>query len=436
MSGLEAFAAALCATRPEALDEALAEQARLRIFDTLLATLVGRVLDDAKPLLAFHRVMVGDASGRTADLIRLHVALTRSTEIDDIELLSCVTPGSVVVPTALIVAAAREVDDATLLCAVVAGYEAMIDLGRAIGGAHLLYRGVWPTYATGPFGAAAVSATLLGLDAGRTANALALALARTALLTGRSFAGPSPRFHLLGCAAAEGYAAAEAAAAGLAGDGSILTGFGDSLGVEGLALTPSAAPPILDVDSKPFPTARQGLAAVEAFIAAKGNGRLEDIERVEVEVPAAYLAMIGRLEAPKDRIASLVSAAFQMASAGTGDLYDARRADLGLSGRPGLLGRIEFREAADLTARFPRQWGGRVTIHFASGERRAACVLDPLGSAAHPFGWDELRVKGERIFRASGLDPEAPGRLQDLCADLGRRPGQSTAKALLEMVRA
>ena len=95
----------------------------------------------------------------------------RSTEVDDIDLPGCTTVGAVVVPVAVTMAAARpRVGEGALLSAVVSGYEAMTRLGRAIGGATLLYRGVWPTYVTAAFGAAATTARLLELDAAATAS--------------------------------------------------------------------------------------------------------------------------------------------------------------------------------------------------------------------------------------------------------------------------
>jgi hypothetical protein len=53
---------------------------------------------------------------------------------------------------------------------------AMTRLGRVISGPDVLYRGIWPTYFSAPFGIAAVAARLRQLDANQTAHALALAL--------------------------------------------------------------------------------------------------------------------------------------------------------------------------------------------------------------------------------------------------------------------
>ena len=52
-----------------------------------------------------------------------------------------------------------------MIAAIIAGYEVMTRLGRAIDGPTILYRGIWPTYFAAPFGVAAVVARLLQLDA-------------------------------------------------------------------------------------------------------------------------------------------------------------------------------------------------------------------------------------------------------------------------------
>ena len=73
-----------------------------------------------------------------------------------------ITPGAIVVPAALTIAASlpdMAADD--LAAAIVAGYEAMIRLGAAIDGPSVLYRGIWPSYFAAPFGAAAVAARLM-----------------------------------------------------------------------------------------------------------------------------------------------------------------------------------------------------------------------------------------------------------------------------------
>ena len=99
------------------------------------------------------------------DWIALGVATTRLTEIDDIHMPSCTTPGSVVVPILLLMVAGqmRQRSAQALAHALCVGYEVMTRFGAAVAGPTILQRGIWPTYLAAPICAAAVTARLLGL---------------------------------------------------------------------------------------------------------------------------------------------------------------------------------------------------------------------------------------------------------------------------------
>ena len=133
----------------------------------------------------------------------INCALARLSEIDDIHLGAMITPGAIVVPAALTIAASLpDVAADDLAAAIVVGYEAMIRLGAAIDGPSVLYRGIWPSYFAAPFGAAAVAARLLRLDAEQTAQALSTALIMAAPGTGHHAAPTTARWLAVGHAAA------------------------------------------------------------------------------------------------------------------------------------------------------------------------------------------------------------------------------------------
>src|SRR5690348_6421858 len=136
------------------------ERLRLHIADTLGMILQGATLAEGKTAMAVGSRLAG------------WCASARLTEADDIHLTSCTTPGSVVVPTALHLAAAglfRTWGD--FATAVLAGYEAMIRLGYAIDGPRILAQKIWPTLFAAPVGAAAVASRAWKLDASQTAGA-------------------------------------------------------------------------------------------------------------------------------------------------------------------------------------------------------------------------------------------------------------------------
>jgi 2-methylcitrate dehydratase PrpD len=136
-------------------------------------------------------------------------------DYDDVSVSLTGHPSVVVLPAALAAAELAGATGAALLEAYVTGVEVMAKLGMAIGPAH--YRAGWHATATmGTLGAAAAAARLLGLDAGRTAQALAIAVSQSSG-SRRNFGTMTKPYHA-GHAARSGLEAARLAAAGMTAD--------------------------------------------------------------------------------------------------------------------------------------------------------------------------------------------------------------------------
>ena len=126
------------------------------LIDTIGASVAGGGASEGRAVLAFDPRGTLSEGGRPVraeplDAVAPRVAATRSSEIDDIHMASCTTPGAIVIPTALTLAAARpNLTGAELGTAILAGYEAMTRLGAAIGGPTIVYRGGWPSYFCAP----------------------------------------------------------------------------------------------------------------------------------------------------------------------------------------------------------------------------------------------------------------------------------------------
>ena len=438
-AALEVLAARLAAVAYGAIEPAAQMAARQRLLDSLAAAALGHRTPEGRLLQRYAERGGGPGHGFTG---RLLTGAARSTEVDDIDLPGCTTVGAVVVPAAVMVAAARPaVGDGALLSAVVAGYEAMTRLGRAIGGATLLYRGVWPTYVTAAFGAAATTARLLELDASATARALALALARTGNLPAAALTRFGYRYYALGCAGADGCDAALAAAAGVDADIGGLVAFAERLGatldLAELAADFGAPWRVAGVDTKPWPTSRQTLASVAAF-RQLALPPLDEIERISVSVPLVYRAMIDRPSPPANRIESMLSVQYQLglAAFAPATLDDALRESLPLDTRiAALMLKVHVRADDGLGAQFPRVWGSRVTLEPHAGPPTVAEVLAPPGSGTRALAWKELTAKLERVFAASGVS--AGARLAALaarCERLGSGGGDA-ARELLELTQ-
>jgi 2-methylcitrate dehydratase PrpD len=385
-------------------DDALAEIVSMRVFDTVGALAVASAAVGDSPL----DLSASGLDGPLATLRRL-CAITRFSEVDDIERRSCTTPGSVAVPVALLLSVGREVSGATLIAAVAAGYEAMVTIGEAIDGAQALYRGIWPSYLGAPLAAAATAARLFELDERQTVDALAIAAARVVGVVGRPAREPTSRWFLYGCAAADGVAAAHAAQRGIAGDSRVLEA---ALGLhtqdEFREIAPAAdTAAVARVDVKPFCTARQAQAAIEA--AQRASESLpdlttEEIETIEVGVPEAYVRMIDQPRVA-DRITSIMSAQFQIAAALSDRdvLYDVARTNA----RPGdvsrrLMAIVTVAADPELTPLFPAVWPARVRIRASGGREASAEVLEPDGAGVPMPGWSWLEHKHEALRSFDG----------------------------------
>jgi 2-methylcitrate dehydratase PrpD len=116
---------------------------------------------------------VDGAAGSIRRAALLNATASHTVEFDDIYRDAGYHPACPTIPAALAAAQARGADMATLLRAIVAGYEVGCRIGVAVQPSHYRF---WHTTGTvGTFGAAAAVSVVLGSDAARTAHALATA---------------------------------------------------------------------------------------------------------------------------------------------------------------------------------------------------------------------------------------------------------------------
>src|SRR5580704_17122537 len=315
--------------KASALPAAERERLALHLTDTVVAALAGASIPEGKALQNF-----GDAPS-LADRIGRRAAAIRLTEIDDIHLPSCTTPSAGIVPVALALAASTQnFNTEDVASAIWAGIEITTRIGVAAGGPQILYRGIWPTYLAAPVAAAATAARLLGLDEARTGHALSLAVMLMAGGVGRIHGMPSGRWFLYANAVAGGVAAAEAARADYRGATEMLdkTWITDTHGIafDRARLTEKlgATSVYTALSMKPFCSAKQAIAAVDAFRAVLARGVHRDaITKVHVRVPPAYAGMIATRAEPGIRLSTIVSVAHQIALAALApdSLYDIDR---------------------------------------------------------------------------------------------------------------
>jgi 2-methylcitrate dehydratase PrpD len=120
----------------EAPSGELRENLNLHIIDTLAALLASTATPEGERLLRFRVEMqkLAPAEKQPGTDLSIHCALARLSEIDDIHLASMITPGGIVIPAALTLAAAaprisaHEIAPDDVMAAMLAGYEAMTRL--------------------------------------------------------------------------------------------------------------------------------------------------------------------------------------------------------------------------------------------------------------------------------------------------------------------
>src|ERR671931_290264 len=129
MTALETMAAFIARGVRGGVPAATRATAKRHVTDTVGAWISGARTAEGRALIASPALAM--AGSDTVCDIGIHCALARLSEIDNIHLASSITPGSIVIPTALTIAANRS-DTEALLEAIIAGTEAMVRLGLAI----------------------------------------------------------------------------------------------------------------------------------------------------------------------------------------------------------------------------------------------------------------------------------------------------------------
>jgi 2-methylcitrate dehydratase PrpD len=404
VSVIGALASFVAGAEASGLPAADRERLRLHFIDTVVAARVGALIPEGKALQG-----LGD-DGALAIRIGRQAAAIRLTEIDDIHLPSCTTPSAGVVPVALMLAAReRKFDPGEVASAIWVGTEIMTRIGVAVRGPQILYRGIWPTYLAAPVAAAATSARLMRLSEARTGHALSLAVMLMAGGVGRIHGAPSGRWFLYANAVASGVAAAEAARADYRGDPDILdkTWLTDSHGIaldhERLTEKLGASTVYAALSLKPFCSAKQGIAAIEAFRAILDRGvRAELISKVRVRVPPAYAGMIATRAEPGARQSTMVSVAHQIALAALAAerLYDVDRSTAKVDADVArFASKVEIAADVRLDAYYPQHWPAEVDVE-AGGEVHQQRVVEAVGDPEHPLDHAGVIAKAHRV-----LDP-------------------------------
>lgn len=321
--------------------------------------------------------------------VLMNAYLGQATSLDDTALRSMSHPACAVIPAVIGCAARKPCDGATALAAVVAGYEAMIRVGRAIMPGHAK-RGFHVTATTAPFGAAAAAARIMGLDARQTMSALAIAGDLGAGLQEALFRSYAAGKFAVARAVQSGVLAACLAADGMAGAPALLEGpegflraMSDAVHPERVCAGLGSDYEIEEIGFKFHSGCRHWHAAVDAIIALrKAHGLVpDDVAKIHFATYGEALRM--NIDDPPTGDQARLCTAFAVAQALlgqdliTGDLFcDAQLA------RPevrAIMARVTHALDPDFERRYPMEWPVRIEVQTRDGRQLGLTLDKPLG---------------------------------------------------------
>lgn len=440
-----------CGPAVDSLPEAAQTLVKRAVLDTIAVTLLGSRLDGPRIIARteFARGSAAVASvcgmGRKADV--LSAALINGTcahadLFDDNNAPMIAHPSSPLVSCLLPLAQSRGLGGRAVMQAYAAGFEVGVTLGRLLNPA--LYEQGWHvTRVLGVIGSTAACCRLIGLDPGRTASALGVAVSMASSVR-QNFGTMTMALHV-GLTARDAVHCAMLAEAGFESDPNAMEGkYGLSRVFAGRALdTLELGPPWELLTSgiifKPYPSGAPTHAAVDAALALRRRigADLSGIARLDCLVHP-WNEMTLRTEDPRDTLQARVNLKYCVAAAllhgelGFRQFSDEALTDPALRA---LMQKMSVRIAPDLpdNGEFPAE----VRIQATDGKWLVERREVPPGGSTRPLGAAEIDAKfrscsqlvldgaaADRVMQAvnrlEALDDLAP-----LCELLEGRP-QST----------
>jgi len=407
---------------------ALLSAASNRLLDTLGCALYGGSQEWTQILLKTMSHCQGRATAFGADvaLTAEAAALCNGTaahgfELDDLLTDALAHPGAVVVPAVLAVAEEEDIGGTDLLKAIVAGYEIMGRLGRALG-PEASGRGWHLTCVAGPAASAVAVGVLLGFNAEQYANAVGIACASAGGNKAFSISGGMVKRLHAGLASRAGILAARLVESGFTGPGGALDG---KYGLLEVVAGPHRRPEMLadalgerfevvNTSVKIYPCCAVLQSAVEAVMKLRHTGGVSKDNVKTLRIGSSERAVAQNNErAPADLMAAQYSLPFCASLAMQHDPVDPRlysRRALTDPRITSFMDKISLYVDATMDAAYPRSMGARVTAELMDGRVVEEAIVDAHGTALAPCSDRQLEEKFRRLAGLAAGDDTA-GRL-------------------------
>ena len=357
--------------------------------------------------------------------------LAHSLDFDDTHAAGSLHSSAPIVPAALAAAEMAGASGRDLIAACVAGYEVQIRLALALDPSEHYDRGFHPTATCGVFGAAAAAGRLLGLDGAGIQSAFGIALSQAAGSMQFLADGSWTKRSHVGQAASNGLICATLAAEGFKGPDEAFEGNWGFLSA--YAPNPDEAKvtdrlgehwETLNLAVKPYPSCRYSHAAMDGLVALSREHGIapEDIEAVEIGLPATGRKIIGEPLAAKINPESVVDGQFSMPFCAAVVLregamvWDDYAKHLDDADTRALCKKVSTVHDEQAEAAYPANMSGSVKITTAAGEFETFVEV-PKGEPGNFMTTDEFRAKFDGLC-APYLDDARRGRLADALLSL------------------
>lgn len=442
----EAFGHFCSGLRYDALPPLAVERVKHFFIDYIGIALHASTLDSSQPvrMLTAERPLPGGATlfGRPDPVSAHWAAFANGMAAHSMELDDTYLPGSIynelfLFSSCLALAEERGISGERFIAAIVAGFEVACRVAAALQPAVTNARGFHPTGTTGALGAAAASATLLGLNAEQTSIAIGVACSQAAgLLEFITDGAWTKRFHG-GWAAHAGIVAAELARFGMTAPRTAIEGkFGLLHAYSG-----AARPELLSVG------AGEGLAVVQTALkyypcnyyiqavndavlqlAGRDDVRPEAVRAVVVHTVQAAMALVCEPIERKRRPQVMIDAQFSVPFNVALGLLKKRVSFVDFTPRE--FGSPEVCRLMDLTtcrmdpaldAQYPAAWPARVDITLDDGRTLSASVQHASGDPRNPLSADEVIAKHRSIV-AGIVDEQTDDAILDFVLHLETKP--------------
>lgn len=446
MTLLERLAARTCALAVADIGPRGVDLIRTGFADTVAVALAGSSFDGAALVREAAGItpaprgsLILGTAGRAGalDAGLLNGIAAHALDYDDSNLTLTGHPSALLVPAILALGEETGASAAEALLAYAAGYEVMIRVARGVNLAHYV-RGWHPTATIGVIGVAAAGAKLLGLDAARTATAMAVAVSGASGIKA-NFGTMTKSFHV-GQAVRDGLLAAKLARAGFTASADALEapqGFlnvyngsaGHDAGaiVAGLTAASENPEPAVNTEVNPvkaYACCHSTHGAVEAARSVRNDqdfdlGKIMDVEIIvdEKRMPHTDRPVLADALAGKFSLQYVVARALAYGTVGLADFAGDAHRDPAVAG---LMGRTK------VTAGTAGNSFG-ATVRVRAGGREIEATGQPSGGGQP--SWDKVRDCAGQV-----LDPAAVSSLVDALREFPSLPVRDLA-ALAEVAR-